>query len=278
MSTLQKIDKKKFLEAINILEKHSNQEFQVKFLKGITEVPKNYRISSEWESWLIFSKIVKNDDNIKEQVEKLESFNFWKCLSESNVLFVYSNKNNDLSDIVVIENPNIHLKKNSNDEYELHNLSGPALEWEDGVKVYKAEGMEIPSKFYENPEQVTSKEIIKLDMEKRRLVLAIMGADHYFNALGSDKKLIDMQLDNQGNMMELYEIFDRFLKKDIKVLKVICPSTSRVYYLYPPDQDVTNVFDAKKSTFSNQNIYFRQGDVGLKRLDVSNPDTPLVET
>ena len=40
-----------------------------------------------------------------------------------------------------------------------------------------------------------------------------------------------------------------FENKKIKVLECVCPSTKRIYNIYPPNQDSDNVFIAKASTF-----------------------------
>jgi hypothetical protein len=39
----------------------------------------------------------------------------------------------------------------------------------------------------------------------------------------------------------------KFEGEDVQVLECVCPSTERVYNLYPPNQSSRNVWDAKAS-------------------------------
>jgi hypothetical protein len=55
------------------------------------------------------------------------------------------------------------------------------------------------------------------------------------------------------------------------------PSTGRKYILYPPNQKSRNVWQAKASTFKNQPIQIRHGDVGLLNLN-KKFSKPIVET
>ena len=75
--------------------------------------------------------------------------------------------------------------------------------------------------------------------------------------------IIDENIDEQSLPMKLYEAYNPCIKKSIQILEVVCPSTKRVYHLYPPNQRSKNVWEAKASTFNNQPIAYRHGDVGL---------------
>ena len=69
----------------------------------------------------------------------------------------------------------------------------------------------------------------------------------------------------------------KFEDTTIQVLEYTCPSTERVYNIYPPSQNCSNVWDAKASTFDNNKLAYRHGDVGL--VDVNNiHEKPIMES
>jgi hypothetical protein len=250
------------------LKNHTGQKFKYRIVSGYTEVPQDYRESADWQTWAIAAHAIVNSG-----LEEVPNYMFWKLLAESQIRFIFCHKSGDLSDLVILQNPKIHIQAGPNG-MRLHNLSGPAIEWQDGVKVYAAEGILMDSIFYENPDAVTT---LPENLEKRRLALHIMGAENFFARIGKGE-ILDSGMDRQGNLMELFEFYDPVLGKNLKVLKVICPSTQRKYFLYPPNQEVKDVFSAKASTFRNERLAYRQGDVGLKFIDRENPEFPYLET
>ena len=97
------------------------------------------------------------------------------------------------------------------------------------------------------------------NLESLRIIRDKIGMKKYISLLGA--KIINEQTDHQGNQMKLY-ICSEIGEKAI-LLEVICPSTGRVYHLYPPNQKAKTCFEAKASTFRNKPIAFRHGDVAL---------------
>ncbi|MEM4625703.1 MAG: hypothetical protein QXJ28_03000 [Candidatus Pacearchaeota archaeon] len=285
---LKKINKNKFQEACKYLEKVLDTKIKWKYVKGFTEInDSSYNESRLWFTFISHA-INLNRNNLWHKIELDEKIfsnlnvKFFRNLAESNVLTVLS-KNQDITDILVVENPEVKVRTFTDSitdtlRYSLHSLETPAVVYEDGVQLYAAEGMYMEDIYYNNPEAVTAEDISKLDLERRRLACLIMGAENFFRALGSEPKIIDSGIDNQGNMMELIQFYDHKLNKKVKTLKVVCPSTQRIYYIYPPNQNVQDVWAAKASTFNNQKLAFRQGDVGLQFLDKKNPDKPFIET
>ena len=61
------------------------------------------------------------------------------------------------------------------------------------------------------------------------------------------------------------------------LLEVICPSTNRIYHLYPPNQKAKTCSQAKASTFNNQPLAIRHGDVGFVKVG-EQYTTPFSET
>jgi hypothetical protein len=112
----------------------------------------------------------------------------------------------------------------------------------------------LPARLYnkmdkEFLQRVTNLECLRSLREK-------IGLERYIRLF--DATVINEQVDHQGNQMKLY----RYDEKGTKVilLEVICPSTKRMYHLYPPNQKAKTCFEAKASTFSNKPIKFRHGD------------------
>ena len=123
----------------------------------------------------------------------------------------------------------------------------------------------------------TDLEEVSDNAEMRRVYIEILGVTKYFKILSNGRglKVHDQDIDHQGYPMKLMS-FD-FEGESIQVLECTCPSTERVYNIYPPSQNVKNVWDAKADTFRGEKLSHRHGDVGL--VDVNNNhDRPLLET
>ena len=113
------------------------------------------------------------------------------------------------------------------------------------------------------------------NLESLRALRDKIGLNKYISLL--DAKVIDEQIDNQGNKMKLYQYKEQ--GDIVLLLEVICPSTNRMYHLYPPNQKSKNCYEAKSSTFRDKPIAYRHGDVGLLRVDIDTSlQLPLQET
>lgn len=159
---------------------------------------------------------------------------------------------------------------------QLHHPSGPAVEWGHSYSetiwhCYYWRGTNVPKQWIENQDSIKQQDIMaESNAERRRCLMEILGAQKYYSILadGNELRLLDEDVDQQGNTMKLYAIQDSFLDGQmVQFLEVIDPSTGRTYNLYPPGQNAKNVWGAKAQTFSNETLYARQGDVGLTRQD-----------
>ena len=75
----------------------------------------------------------------------------------------------------------------------------------------------------------------------------------------------------------LYKYYEK--GESVIVLEVVCPSTQRLYHLYPPNQKAKTCLEAKESTFHDKKLSYRHGDVGLFDSHGDGILTlPLVET
>lgn len=162
---------------------------------------------------------------------------------------------------------------------KLHCADGPAIEFEGGYNMYYWKGVQVPEKLIMTPDEITREDLRLIDnVELRRAYIEKLGVAQYFEKMADEKsvlKVVDEDIDEQGNPMKLVS-FD-FEGETIQALEVICPSTHRVYNIYPPSQKCKNVWEAKADTFSGKKLSYRHGDVGLvKRGDA--PEKPLLET
>ena len=92
-----------------------------------------------------------------------------------------------------------------------------------------------------------------------------IGLEKYLTLM--NMTLIHEEIDACGYPMKLYKI-DEIGINSI-VLQVTCPSTKRIYHLYPPNQSAKTCSKAKESTFSRK-IKYRHGDVGLSMKNDQN--------
>jgi hypothetical protein len=200
-------------------------------------------------------------------IVKHEGFSEFKNLISSNVYDMVQ-----IQGTCIVSNlPNI-VKRNSRNQ--LHCADGPAIAFRDGFKLYYWNGVAVPISWIESPELINKETIIsESNAEKRRCLREMLGAREYYErAFGKDGLvLLDQDTDDRGHIMKLYQTKneDDVINKRVQFLEVICPSTLRVYNIYPPSQNATNVWAAKSDTFSNEKIQIRHGDVGLLNLNKS---------
>jgi hypothetical protein len=159
-------------------------------------------------------------------------------------------------------------KISRNNRNRLHCEDGPAIQFKDGYSQYYWNGVSVPESWITHNDLINKETILaEGNAERRRCLREIVGASRYFELLGG-VDLIDEDVDGQGNPMKLYQTkkVDDVIGKKVQFLEVICPSTQRMYNLYPPNQQSKNVWEAKASTFRNEKIQVRHGDVGLLNL------------
>lgn len=207
---------------------------------------------------------------------KNENFNNFKKLLLSGIYDMIQ-----LEDICIVSDMPVRISRNARNL--LHCEDKSAIEFKDGYKEWYWNGVSVPQKLIETPELVTKEEILNEEnAEVRRCYMEKLGAERYYDILGG-VVLIDEDTDEQGNLMKLFRSKDKDSVIDdyIYFLNVICPSTKRTYNLYPLVEDYEdakrNVWAAKASTFRNEKLFARHGDVGLVKQGVEL-DKPFIET
>lgn len=117
----------------------------------------------------------------------------------------------------------------------LHGEGTAAAAWEDGTKLYFHNGVAVPEKPVERPDEVTREDIIaEENAEVRRCYQEILGSERFAKCLGL--VAIDSDTDRFGHDMTLYRTRDKDkLAGDyIRFAGVTCPSTQRRYFLCVP--------------------------------------------
>lgn len=170
-------------------------------------------------------------------------------------------------------------KVHVDEQFRLHNENGSAVEWAGKpFECYYWRGYKVPKILIEEPEKIDKEWIRENDnLEIRRCLIEKIGPEEFFNKLSDGKglKIIDETTDRQGNPMALLEY--PFGEATIQSLRVVDPSTGRVYYVEPPNQESKDCWEAKKSTFKNKGIKYRHGDVGIFEIG-KDYEFPLIET
>lgn len=158
------------------------------------------------------------------------------------------------------------VNRDSNGRF--HSNNDASIHFSDGYKIYCWHGVPVPRTWIEEKESINWQVIRgETNAERRRCLCEILGTERYFQLQGG-VILIDEDFDAQGNEMRLFmsRRKDTYFRLKVQFLEVTCPSTKRKYVLYPPNQRSKNVWEAKASTFNNERIQVRQGDVGLLNM------------
>jgi len=122
-----------------------------------------------------------------------------------------------------------------NDSFELHGDEVPAISWADGTALFFHNGVAVPQKLVEQPDEVTREEIMaEANAEVRRCYREILGSERFGTLLGL--VVIDEGKDRFGYDLTLYrtEKKDKLAGNFIQFAGVTCPSTGRRYFLCVP--------------------------------------------
>jgi hypothetical protein len=164
----------------------------------------------------------------------------------------------------------------------LHHETQAAIEFKDGFKLCFWHGVHVPQKLILQTDSITKQDLFaNSNAEVRRAFREKLGGKKYYDLLtdGQGLRKVDSVLDKQGNVMTLWETKkpDEVIRKKVQFLECECPSTGRIYNIYPPNQNCTTAWEAKESTFSGKKLAYRHGDLGLVRVGDA-PEFPEMET
>ena len=130
----------------------------------------------------------------------------------------------------------------------------------------------LPEKHYDKIDKTFISKVTNL--ESLRSLREKIGIERYIELLGA--KEINAETDLQGNEMKLYKCNEA--GESSILLQVLCPSTKRMYHLYPPNQSAKTCMEAKRSTFGDNPIMYRHGDIALVNVNDLLIKHPILET
>jgi len=118
--------------------------------------------------------------------------------------------------------------------YQLHNSTGPALEYADGFKLYYFHGVKVTQQIIERPLTLTAEQVLnEPNAEVRRVMIEKMGYERFFSITNAE--VLDEDVEPTGNPRRLLSIH---LPSDpdghIVVTEVQCTTTGKKYYLRVP--------------------------------------------
>ena len=117
------------------------------------------------------------------------------------------------------------------DRKRLHSITRPALEFKDGTKIYKINGVTFDKKWWDKirKDKLSPDEVFAIDnVEHRRIAYEYMDKTKMKKL--KDYKVLDERLDISGNKERIVSFTVQNMKEPLKFLNVICP-TGREYFL-----------------------------------------------
>jgi hypothetical protein len=131
--------------------------------------------------------------------------------------------------VIVCEKP-LYIHKN--EDGRMHNLNGPAIEWEDGYKLYYVNGRNLPEWIWEQKDTITKEQFInEKNSEIRAGIYAVVGQKRMMEILGAE--CVDTSHAN-NEILRLWKTKETFPEADDNVLAWVqcqCPSTLTEYFL-----------------------------------------------
>lgn len=188
-----------------------------------------------WEAWVALYDFFEQIGIVKS-----EDFKIWKSFLLTGVWDAWF----DNDTVFVCRTP---LSVIRDERGRLHNLTGPAVEWGDGVKHWFIEGVNFSEdlwrKLIDRTLDATSAVGIP-NLEQRRIAIRLIGYQKVVEKLGA--RTIDIQSLTHPKLRGMnYQVIEANLKDDgdrpARFVKVICPSTKREFLLRvaPIDQTKT---------------------------------------
>jgi hypothetical protein len=156
--------------------------------------------------------------------------------------------------ILLAKRPTIHV----NEEGNLHNSAGPAVEWTDGAKVYFNDGhflSEGGRDIVEHPDRLTTAKILLIrNQETRRIAIERFGWDRFL--VEANCPILDRRQNDVDNTIEMLvgpPEADAANGITTQYMMLFCRSTGRRYFLAVP-RDIANCEQAQNWMANSGNI------------------------
>lgn len=119
------------------------------------------------------------------------------------------------------------------DGTRLHNLNGPAVEWEDGYKVYAMNGRTFDQEWIwtEKDSHTLERFMQQTNEEVRSAMLAVMGGERAAKMLGADIVSTDHENGETYRLWKTKKKFPEAGDRKLAWVEVECPSTKTHYFI-----------------------------------------------
>ena len=146
------------------------------------------------------------------------------------------------------------FKVRLDNQNRLHSLDAEALGWNDGYKLYFVANVNMPERYYTEPETLTSKEVIDQDnVEVRKGMIQLMGVGRFITEAGG--VILNEDFDGAGMPRKLFQLKTEDARGNkFTVIEVECPSKHDKHYLFVPPTMKT-CKEAIEWTFDVEGVY-----------------------
>jgi hypothetical protein len=134
-----------------------------------------------------------------------------------------------------------------------HNESGPAVKYMNGEEEYYIDGVSVDKKTVIAPHKLNARDVIlNRNQEAKRIMTERMGIQNFLKSAGA--RLLDKRERSNGN----FELYRAEIENDepMVMVKVICSSTSREYFLRVPPT-MTSVDEAVAWTYGLTEVEYQ---------------------
>lgn len=171
-----------------------------------------------WLSWAdYFTKIGIVDNKEFEELKQFALAGIWDAILLPNAA-------------LLCRRP---LKVNRDEENRLHNMTGPAVDWQDGSTNWFLHGMAIDRAWVENPKSITVEQVLAQEnVELRRAMITLMGMPRFVSE--SKAEVLHNDTDASNMPRRLLRIPSGPDDEPIMLVEVNCPSTGKVAHLRVP--------------------------------------------
>lgn len=141
-----------------------------------------------------------------------------------------------LDGLAVVCEPPMYIKRDG--EGRLHCEDGASLEWKDGYRLFFWHGVEVSEKLILRPDEVSRSDILQEENAERRRAMMERLGPRFAELLDLERVGMEYLNGSEVMLMRTREP-DNIVGDHLYFVRVICPSTERVYLLpVPPSTDV----------------------------------------
>ncbi len=172
-----------------------------------------------WAAYYEYYKMVGGDTiSNNEHRLKIVKDGIWDCIITHDIA-------------IVCRRP---YKVRLDDQQRLHSIDNPALEWNDGNKLYFVSGVNMPAKYFTEPDALTSNEVInQTNVEVRKGLIQMLGVEKFIALCGGT--VVDEDKDEENMPRRLIRLNTKTPQGEhFTVLEVECPSKHDKHYLFVP--------------------------------------------